>query len=258
MSERIVPPRYTVHERCKALFKLAYLLRESPNYRLGVSSDRIVMLDVDCSKSRICWIWGLWIAEWLSKALNCDVVVFRTENGYHIVALKELESREEEITRLTGELRRLQIEKERLEKEIDRLIREWRYLRDRGRYREAREVREKIVHPKYGLRWRLLRVIGEIKKLQRELEYLTEYRVREPYALRYWEQVYEILRDTFRRGKPYWYWEYAVLKCLDRLHVEITLKRHYTTLRISGKPSKPYDIYPRYLYRNGVRVWSLR
>jgi len=84
----------------------------------------------------------------------------------------------------------------------------------------------------------------ELKKVRSWIRRIEERRW-EPIERRhvglYWEDIYEIILKTReRRDLP---WQKAVYATVDFLHAEISLKRHYTTLRISAKPGKPYDIH---------------
>ncbi len=60
-------------------------------------------------------------------------------------------------------------------------------------------------------------------------------------VLRDWRLNWELLyREMLRWIKE----QLHGAQYLDKLHIEMSLKRHYTTLRISGKPCKRYDIKP--------------
>jgi len=67
--------------------------------------------------------------------------------------------------------------------------------------------------------------------------------------------VSDIAYNTLRDWRLNWYEFYNEMlrwidenlhnsQYLDRQHITMSLKRHYTTLRISGKPCKKYDIKP--------------
>jgi len=236
MSE-VIPKRWTRIEKCKALLMLAKMLQESPDWRMGISSDTLVMLDIDAT-DRICRIWWRWIADWLSRF--GDVAVFKTERGYHLVLLKPLKNKQREIQKATAEIGRLEAEKKRLEKKMREV---WRLVA-RGQLTEE-EARREVER----MRRRIERLNEETDRLKAYIRYLQM--VREPGV--YWEDVYQYILDSMGR-EPVYAWEKAFARCVDRMHAEISLRRHYTTLRISAKPRQPYDIFFHAIIRNGEVV----
>lgn len=230
-----VPKRFTLTERPKALLRLATLLHISENYRLGISSDSIIMFDVDF-RERICRIWWVVIAHWLKRTYGGRVAVFDTERGYHIVLLRELPNKQVERARLNAKIRELEKKRLSLLNDIAILKRQLKTV-----FRE--DAKRKL----YETYRRLTEVNRELRELRRDLKRLEEYT---PLHL-FWDNAYEYAMDCIRRARKgerlLYLHEKAFARCLDPMHVELTLKRKYTTLRISAKPCKPYDIKLRYL-----------
>ncbi|RLG86898.1 MAG: hypothetical protein DRO39_01965 [Thermoprotei archaeon] len=232
MAKRVEPKRFTLRERDKALLRLATLLLRSENYRLGVSSDAIVMFDVDFTRSRICRAWWRLIAEWLANVYRAPVAVLRTERGRHLILLRELPNKRVELARLRARLKRLEEEVE----ETWGLINSWKVeLRYPARREEAYERIGELFA-------KLNELKAKLRETKRELRRIEEWML----PVQFWDNAYEYAMDCIRRrrrGEKLLYpHEWAMAVCLDDQHVELTLKRKYTTLRISAKPCKNPDI----------------
>jgi len=52
----------------------------------------------------------------------------------------------------------------------------------------------------------------------------------------------QLMFDDFYRWLQKEFDVYITYRCIDMAHIDATLRRRYTTLRISGKECKPYDI----------------
>ncbi len=258
MGEWWKPPRYTRYDRIKALYRLVYELQRSPSARLGLSSDRIIMIDIDCTGRPVCRILWHYLAKWLCETYEADVAVLRTDRGYHIVVLREVRSRMDVIQR---ELKRLGElgEKLREYRDVERAYtdllefnrRMMEEARRSGNVRAYREYRIKVA----DIERRLRLVRRNIKHLTAAIEQekrRAQRKLREASLTeKFFEDVYYwILRVKRGRIKPspslaFWCMKY----CCDEMHAFITLQRKYTTLRISGKPGKPYDIWLRRIYK---------
>jgi len=223
-----------VSDRRQALADLAVMLQESDMYRLGISSKYIPMVDVD-RKEGVCSEWVDDFADWLFRWLGKPVAVLETENGYHVVPLIELKSLDDAVNSISAEISRLL---RNIQLELGRDIKLEDVLTDSREFinrLNARRpyVREVIRNMQERIRWLEYR----LRLIRRHAYYVEGGKV-----LPYFDEFYETLRRFMAwMGTVYKHVIYTQ-RCVDPLFVELTIKNHKTTLRISGKPCKPYDI----------------
>ncbi len=184
MGGRVIS-RLTRADRCKALVTLANMLRRSCNYRLGISSDRIVMLDLDLDKARrhidvfyeihrwlrsLPSVYARWfeppevklcigVAQWLANLLRCTVLMFKTERGFHIYACKHLDSR----MAVFASFERILSELRRREAELMRRV-GWQ-LKVVEQYRKTAERSLRILRRVRAKHWVVGKVIAEKRAL---------------------------------------------------------------------------------------------
>jgi len=223
--------RKTRYERESALFDLKYSIYRSAKekrgtekcWRLGISSDNIIMLDLDIKKRgrrKRCTIRDVEaIATWLSNLINACIAILKTEKGYHMIVLKMLPSRRRMYECLGTAL-------SVIDREIERLR------------------RRRIYQPLYELE----RIRGVIKGVAES--YIESIKDTDT-----WDFYYEMIHRCFKEEHiPICRY---INRCIDELHIEATLRKGYTTLRISGKPCKKYDIDFQELII-GYEVWGIR
>lgn len=104
-------------------------------------------------------------------------------------------------------------------------------------------------------------LMGYLGDLKKEVKELRRYRARlTTDDVDAWIKAFEkVLKDSTDTFEGFYKWlqtRYADLlqnRCIDPLHVELSVVRGYTTLRISGKENKPYDIAVSALWVNGEK-----
>ena len=194
------PRRLSKYRRRTAVVGLIQGLIRGTQNRLGVSSDMVPMIDYDARRVECNILFPSFEAE-LAKKLGVDIVVIKTEKGYHLIPLMVLYPKGRMIAELSA-----------LKAYVEKVIREIEI----GRLPRAEYPR---ILP------------GEIDAY---ISVLSE--VENP----------QMFFDDFYRWLQREFDIYLSMGCIDPAHVDATLRRRYTTLRISGKECKPYDI--RYLH----------
>jgi len=182
------PRRYTKYSRRRAVLGLCLAMLRGHANRLGVSSDEIPMLDYDATSFE-CQTWFRGFESDLSKKLGVDVVVIRTERGYHLIPLMVLYPKGRALAQLSS-------------------------LKSYALQLEKRHITPRILP-------------GEIDAVMSALEHMFD-------PTTFFDDFYRWLLKEFHL--------YIDAGCLDGTHIEVTLRRRYTTLRISGKENRPYDI----------------
>ena len=207
------PTRVTRFDREKALVSLMQGLLADRFNRLGVSSDEVPMLDYDATSELCRNVYRRFVRD-LSDM--CPLIEITTERGYHLIAIKRCIP----MKRVVGYIMMYQRPAEDRVK-IMRFERKMRRLEEQG----------KLCRPLYQLRnwerdeWRIA--------IERQ-SYLNP---------EWFEGFYQWLREVYAF--------YVNNNCVDSLHAVISIQRGYTTLRISGKAGKPYDMFLSGLWWRG-------
>jgi len=205
--------RVTRYDREKALISLMYGLRSGRFNRLGVSSDEIPMLDYDATTDLCRNVYRRFVRD-LSRVY--PLVEITTERGYHLIILKRCIP----MKRVVGYIMTYQ----RPEGDKTKIM---RYER------KMKRLEEKGV---------LCRPLARMRNWERD-----EWRIaivnQATNNPEWFEGFYQWLKAVYAF--------YVNNNCVDYLHVDISIQRGYTTLRISGKEGKPYDLYLSGLWYQG-------
>jgi len=244
MSERLYRWR-CIEDRDKALAVLATALEVSDKYLLGISTTNIPFIDVD-RKDELCTKLLDEFIEWVKRLLKCDVAVLETDKGYHVVPMTVLVNESElyeEVGARIGEIygKVLDIVTKYVTYDYIRAV--GLEPRDVVRDTEAwRKVLSKVPRKMYPT---LLGLVSKLEDyyVQREI---IRVKMREGHLYIGGKPTFEEFYRTIKRiaevRDPRFPWTLFADACIDKAHVECSIKYHRTTLRISAKAGKDYDI----------------
>ena len=248
MSERLYRWR-CIEDRDKALAVLATALEVSDKYLLGISTTNVPFIDVD-KKDELCNKLLPEFIEWVKRLLRCNVAVFETDKGYHIVPMTTLVNEGELLSRISARIGEVFNE---LVSVLSRYI-PYDYIRRVGLTPEDvasntdrwRRIQVRLTPKAYQT------VMGYVRRLQdyvvaRRIILVKTYEgVLKVRGRITFEEFYRTLKRIAEVRDPRFPWTVFADACVDKAHVECSIKYHRTTLRISAKAGKDYDI--RLLY----------
>jgi len=234
------PSRVQKWSRRNALVALCYGLRRGWYNRLGVSTDMIPFIDYDATTPECRREYRRFV---LSLSSQFPVIEITTDRGFHLIVLH---------TTLPYRVIAGYLESFYTTERLDvPPLEEYERLRSmRSRDARAREL------SRLPATWRRIfeRILAGIDPphilhlAPREIRmWATALRQQAHMNTNWFEGWYEWFKEVYR----YWYEK----GCVDKLHVDISIDRGYTTLRISGKENKAYDLrytglyYKRRVYR---------
>ncbi|MEM1686733.1 MAG: hypothetical protein QXR31_01505 [Zestosphaera sp.] len=250
-----------ITDRNKAMIVFANALLKSPKYYLGISSRNIPFIDVD-SKRRICSEDSRYFKafiRWIKGLLDCKVAVIRTDRGYHIIPLTELVNVQELIDDHAGKIGELMRELKTLlcyDRESCTLskqltindIRSNTPLFIKLKSKAPADIRDDISKIVERITWNVFTMellsIGEtpIPAGKKLVMLRRNYIKVDDRLYPTFEEFYRIIQRFKKTPFPLRYhWVFAK-KCVDDAFVDLSIKYHKTTLRISGKRGKPYDL----------------
>jgi len=244
MSERLYRWR-CIEDRDKALAVLATALEVSDKYLLGISTTNVPFIDVD-KKDELCTKLLDEFIEWVKRLLKCDVAVLETDKGYHIVPMTVLVNESELYEKISARIGRT------YSKILDILTRyvTYDYIRAVGleprdvvRNTEVwRKVLNRVPRKMYPT---LLGLADSLKEYYSQRNIVrVKMREGEFYVggKPTFEEFYRTLKRVAEVRDPRFPWTVFADACIDKAHVECSIKYHRTTLRISAKAGKDYDI----------------
>jgi len=248
MPERLYRWR-CIKDRWRAIAVLATALEMSENYLLGISTTNVPFIDVD-KKDELCRKLLPSFIDWVKDLLKCRVAVLETDKGYHIVPMTTLENESRLYEKLGEEISKtytslLSIITRYVSSDVIR--RSGLTAEDVGRRTEVwLKIRERLP----------TKVLGIVTGYERRLEslYFKRYQVRKLMRMGgfyikgkpTFEEFYRTVKRIAEMRDPRFPWTVFADACIDKAHVECSIKYHRTTLRISAKKCRPYDI--KFLY----------
>jgi len=234
-----------IKDRMRALTVLSTALERSDKFYLGISTTNVPFIDAD-RKGGICGETLREFTRWVSRILKCRVAVLETDRGYHIVPLTTLVNESKMYEEIGGEIGRVM-------SEITALLSRYAgyYVVERARLRPEDVVRETEIYAR--LRSRVpIREMPRLRSLESRLAELIVQRNIVRIKMREgrfyvggrptFEEFYRTIVRLAEMGDVRYPHIRFIVYCIDMNHVEMSIKYHRTTLRISGKPCKPYDI----------------